>query len=86
MKKFLSIYSTFILPLLSFSQVQITDFKNIEATSPSNFQFIDTLNNRLLYSTFIAERINQYVLWATDGTVENTKELKDENGENLRSE
>lgn len=82
MKKFLSIYSTFILPLLSFSQVQITDFKNIEATSPSNFQFIDTLNNRLLYSTFIAERINQYVLWATDGTVENTKELKDENGEN----
>ncbi len=82
MKRFLLIYSTFILPLLSFSQVQITDFKNIEATSPSNFQFIDTLNNRLLFSTFIAERTNQYALWATDGTAENTKELKDIKGKN----
>lgn len=82
MKKFLLIYSTFILPLLSFSQVQITDFKNIEATSPSNFQFIDTLNNRLLFSTFAAEQIKQYTLWTTDGTVENTKKLVDEKGEN----
>ncbi len=81
MRKILFFVCSLLMFTVSHAQVQITDFENVAFKSPNGVQFLDTLNKRILVFVTQPEQHQQQSLWSSDGTLANTKILKDEFGE-----
>lgn len=60
------------------AQEKITNFDNITTKSITTTSYLDTLNNKLLFFAYSPEHGTN--LWVSDGTLANTKQLKDSSG------
>ncbi|WP_337044299.1 T9SS type A sorting domain-containing protein [Emticicia sp. 17c] len=79
MKKILLLIACFGFQFV-FAQEKITNFDNLAVTIPDKAQLTDTLRGRLVFLTLNPEE-GSTMMWSTDGTPQNTIQLKDQWGQ-----